>query len=161
VLSLVWCVRLQWVFYILKAVHLPSSFPTLCPKDKYVSNRCFCDYIQSSCNSFSWHYPRADKTVKMGDMIVYCGRWVWVLSLVVQWPGHEADRSSATSVKLRKSEVTPLLPPPQHSQGQLYLLSPVPLPEIPFNTKLIQIDHMYIVMVVKCTHPIHVNIIAG
>jgi hypothetical protein len=47
----------------------------------------------------------------MGDVNVYFGRWVWVLSLVVQWPGHEADHSSATSVKLRKSGVTPLLPP--------------------------------------------------
>jgi hypothetical protein len=66
VLSLVWCVRPQWVFYILIAVHLPSSFPTLCPKHKCVHSCCFCDYIQSSCNSLSWHYPTADKTVTMG-----------------------------------------------------------------------------------------------
>jgi hypothetical protein len=72
VLSFVWCVRPQWVFYILIAIHLPSSFPTFCPKDKYVSSCCFCNYIQSSCNSFSWHYPRADKTVKMGDMTWLC-----------------------------------------------------------------------------------------
>ena len=110
-LSLVWHVRPQWVFYILIAIHLPSLFPTLCPTYKCVSSCCFCDYIQLSCNSFSWHYRRADKTVKMGDVIVYFGRWVWVLSLVVQWPGHEADHSSATSVKIKKIGVTPLLPP--------------------------------------------------
>lgn len=44
-------------------------------------------------------------------MMEYFGRRAWVLSLVVQWPGHEADHSSATTVKLRKSGVTPLLPP--------------------------------------------------
>jgi hypothetical protein len=50
VLSLVWRVRPQWAFYILIAVHLPPSFPALCPNYKCVSS-CFYDYIHHIVHS--------------------------------------------------------------------------------------------------------------
>jgi hypothetical protein len=98
--------------YIPIAVHLPSSFPTLCPSTNVCLAVLFVTIFSRHVIHSAGTTPELTKLWRwVSDMIVYFRRWVWVLSLVVQWPGHEADHSSATSVKLRKSGVTPLLSP--------------------------------------------------